>query len=137
MTQRENALMVKYETVFVTDPALTEEEIEAIIKMIDEVTTSAGGTVHKVERWGKRRLAYPILHKEEGFYILMLVECPTQLVKEIERRYRMNDRIIRHQTVRVQDESQLGPSPIMKARPPEREQAPAEPTPRAVTPPAP
>ncbi len=129
--------MLKYETIFVADPTLTEDETEAIIKMIDETVTSAGGTVLKVERWGKRRLAYPILHKEEGFYVLMVVDCPAQLVKEIERRYRINDRIIRHQTVRVQHESQLGPSPIMKARPPEREETPTAPTPQAVTPPAP
>lgn len=119
--------MPKYETVFVTDPTLTEEENEEIIRMLDEITTSDGGTVHKIERWGKRRLAYPILHKEEGTYVLMLIECPATLIKEIERRYRMNDLILRHQTVRVQDESQLGPSPIMKSRAPEREERPAEP----------
>jgi len=118
--------MLKYETVFVNDPTLTEEENEDIIRMLDEIVTSGGGTVHKVERWGKRRLAYPILHKEEGTYVLMLIECPAELVKEIDRRYRMNDRILRHQTVRVQDESQLEPSPIMKSRAPEREDKPAE-----------
>ncbi len=118
--------MLTYETIFVADPVMTEEQIEEIIRMIDEITTSASGSVHKVERWGKRRLAYPIKHKEEGSYVLMLLECPTQLVKEIDRRYRMNDQILRHQTVRVQDESQLGPSPVMKARPVEREQTTAE-----------
>ncbi len=121
--------MLKYETVFVTDPTLTEEENEEIIRMLDEITTSDGGTVHKIERWGKRRLAYPILHREEGTYVLMLIECPGPLIKEIDRRYRMNDRILRHQTVRLQNESQLGPSPIMKSRAPEREEKPTEPTP--------
>jgi small subunit ribosomal protein S6 len=129
--------MLKYETVFVTDPTLTEEENEAIIRMLDEIVTSAGGTVHKVERWGKRRLAYPILHREEGTYVLMLIECPSPLIKEIDRRYRMNDRILRHQTVRVQDESQLEPSPIMKSRAPEREEKPAEPAPLPAPSPAP
>jgi len=118
--------MLKYETVFVNDPTLTEEENEEIIRMLDDIVTSAGGIVHKVERWGKRRLAYPILHKEEGTYILMLIECPASLVKEIDRRYRMNDRILRHQTVRVQHESQLEPSPIMKSRANEREERAAE-----------
>ncbi|HET6279297.1 MAG TPA: 30S ribosomal protein S6 [Candidatus Polarisedimenticolia bacterium] len=118
--------MLKYETVFVNDPTLTEEENEEIIRMLDDVVTSGGGTVHKVERWGKRRLAYPILHMEEGTYVLMLIECPASLVKEIDRRYRMNDRILRHQTVRVQDESQLEPSPIMRSRASEREERAAE-----------
>lgn len=118
--------MLKYETVFVNDPTLTEEETEETIRMLDDIVTSGGGTVHKVERWGKRRLAYPILHKEEGTYVLMLIECPAPLVKEIDRRYRMNDRILRHQTVRVQDESQLEPSPVMKSRASEREERSAE-----------
>jgi len=125
--------MQKYETVFVNDPTLTEEENEEIIRMLDEIITSGGGTVHKVERWGKRRLAYPILHKEEGTYVLMLFESPPTLITEIERRYRMNDRILRHQTVRVQHESQLGPSPVMKSRAPERDEKPADPA----SPPAP
>ena len=129
--------MIKYETVFVTDPALNDEELEEIIRMIDGLTTTPGGTVHKVERWGKRRLAYPIDHKEDGLYVLMLIECPGDLVKEIERRYRMNERILRHQTVRVQDESQLGPSPIMKARPVEREEGATAPTPSPTTTPTP
>jgi small subunit ribosomal protein S6 len=128
--------MHKYETVFVTDPTLTEEENEEIIRMLDEVATSGGGTVHKVERWGKRRLAYPILHKEEGTYVLMLIECPSDLVREIDRRYRMNDRILRHQTVRVQDDSQLGPSPIMKSRAAERDETGADPGPFAPASPA-
>lgn len=118
--------MLRYETVFVNDPALTEEENEEIIRMVDEIVTSGGGAVHKVERWGKRRLAYPILHKEEGTYVLMLIECPAALVKEIDRRYRMNDRILRHQTVRVQDDSQLEPSPIMKSRSSERDEKSAD-----------
>jgi small subunit ribosomal protein S6 len=101
--------------------------------MLDETITSDGGTVHKIERWGKRRLAYPILHKEEGSYFLMLIECAPTLVKEIDRRYRMNDRILRHQTVRVQDPSQLGPSPMMKTRSPERDEKPPEPAPSPVT----
>ncbi len=134
--------MLKYETIFVTDPTLTEEENEEIIRILDEITTSDGGTVHKIERWGKRRLAYPILHKEEGTYVLMLIECQPTLIKEIERRYRVNDRILRHQTVRVQNESQLGPSPIMKSRAPEREEKPTAPAPSpapspAAVPPAP
>jgi small subunit ribosomal protein S6 len=93
---------------------------------VDQITVAAGGKVLKVERWGKRRLAYPIAHREEGIYVLMTLECQPQHVKEVDRRYRMNDRILRHLTVRVEDESQLGPSPMMKPRPAEREEIPME-----------
>jgi small subunit ribosomal protein S6 len=118
--------MLQYETIFVTDPNLSDGEIDELVQLIDQLTVAAGGKVLKVERWGKRRLAYPIDHREEGIYVLMTLECPPQHVKEVDRRYRMNDRILRHLTVRVEDESQLGPSPMMKPRPAEREEIPAE-----------
>ncbi len=118
--------MLQYETIFMTEPTLQEEEIEEWIKTYEQLVTGAGGKVLKIERWGKRRLAYPVGRKEEGIYVLMVVECPATLVKEIERRYRMNDRILRHLTVRVEHEQQLGPSPIMKPRPAEREEPPVD-----------
>jgi len=120
--------MLQYETIFVGDPNLTEEEVDGIVGLVDQITVAAGGKVLKTEKWGKRRLAYPIGHREEGIYVLMTLECPTTLVKEIDRRYRMNDRILRHLTVRVEDESQLGPSPMMKPRPAEaRDEVPSDP----------
>ena len=127
MTQKGNSAMLQYESVFVTEPNLPEEDLEELIKGYDQVTVTAGGKILKVERWGKRRLAYPVSRHEEGIYVLMTVECPPQHVRELERRYRMNDRILRHLTVRVEDASQLGPSPMMKPRPVEREEIPAEP----------
>jgi small subunit ribosomal protein S6 len=118
--------MLNYETIFVTDPNLTDEEIDDLTKLVEQVTVSAGGRVVKVEKWGKRRLAFPIQHREEGIYVLMTLECPPQQVKEIDRRYRMNDRILRHLTVRVEDESQLGPSPMMRPRPVDRDEIPMD-----------
>lgn len=120
--------MLQYETIFVTDPNLTDEEVDAVAALIEQVTVAAGGKVLKTEKWGKRRLAFPISHREEGIYVLMTLECPATLLKEIDRRYRMNDRILRHLTVRVEDESQLGPSPMMKPRPVEaRDDVPVDP----------
>jgi small subunit ribosomal protein S6 len=119
--------MLQYETIFVTDPNLTDEDVDGIIKLIDQITVAAGGKVIKTEKWGKRRLAYPVEHREEGIYVLLTIECPTLHVMDIDRRYRMNDRILRHLTVRVEDESQLGPSPMMKPRPADRDEIPADP----------
>ena len=118
--------MLQYETIFVTEPTLTEEEIDDLIKGYEGLVASVQGKVLKVEKWGKRRLAYPIQRREEGIYVLMVIESPTSFVKEIERRYRMNDRILRHLTVRVVHEAQLGPSPVMKPRPVEREEIPGD-----------
>lgn len=120
--------MLQYETIFVGDPNLTDEEVDGIVGLVDQITVAAGGKVVKTEKWGKRRLAYPIGHREEGIYVLMTLECPTTLVKEVDRRYRMNDRILRHLTVRVEHESQIGPSPMMKPRPAEaRDEVPSDP----------
>ena len=119
--------MVQYESIFVVEPTVTEAEIDDLIKTYEQLVVSTQGKVLKVEKWGKRKLAYTIRRQEEGSYVLMLVECPTTLVKELDRRYRMNDRILRHLTVRVEHESQLGPSPIMRPRPEREEPAPEPP----------
>lgn len=118
--------MLQYETVFIADSAYKDEEIDELVKGYEQVIASAKGKMIKVEKWGKRRLAYPIRRSEEGFYVLMTIECPPSLVKELDRRYRMNDRILRHIVVRVESEAQLGPSPMMKPRP-ERDEILAEP----------
>ena len=118
--------MLQYETVFIADSTYTDEEIDELIKGYDQIVTSAKGKMLKVEKWGKRRLAYAIRRNEEGVYVLMTIECPPSLVKELDRRYRMNDRILRHLVVRVENEAQLGPSPMMKPRP-ERDELLAEP----------
>jgi small subunit ribosomal protein S6 len=122
--------MLQYESIFITEPTLPEEEIDGLVKGYEQLAAASKGKVLKVEKWGKRRLAYPIGRHEEGVYVLIVLECPAELVKELERRYRMNDRILRHLTVRVESEAQLGPSPIMRPRPAEREEAPAEPAPQ-------
>ena len=116
--------MLQYESVFIVDPGLQEEELEELIKSYEKLVTENGGKVLKVERWGKRRLAYMISRCEEAYYVLMTIECAAGFTKEIERRYRMNDRIHRYLTVRVEHESQLGPSPMMKSRSAERSEAP-------------
>jgi small subunit ribosomal protein S6 len=119
--------MLKYETIFIADSTLTEADIDELIKAYEQVVVSGQGKVLKVEKWGKRKLAYAIHRQEEGSYVLMVIECPGDLVKELERRYRMNERILRHLTVRVEHESQLGPSPMMRPRPEREEPVPEMP----------
>jgi small subunit ribosomal protein S6 len=114
--------MLQYETVFIADPTYTDEEVDELIKGYEQVVTGAGGKSLKIEKWGKRRLAYSIRHHEEGVYVLMTLECPATLIKELDRRFRMNDRILRHMAVRVESELQLGPSPMMRPRPERDEQ---------------
>ena len=96
--------MVKYESIFVTDPAATDDEVAGLVKGFEESITAASGKVLKVERWGKRRLAYRVGRHEDGNYTLILMECPPLAARELERRYRMNDRILKYLTVRIDKE---------------------------------
>lgn len=93
--------MVKYESIFVTEPGATEDEIGTLVKGFEELIASESGQVLKVENWGKRRLAYRVGRHEEGNYTLLYLDCPPAATKELERRYRMNDRIIKYLTVRM------------------------------------
>jgi small subunit ribosomal protein S6 len=96
----ENA-MVKYESIFIADPASTDEEMAVLLKGFEEAVTAGEGKVLKVERWGKRRLAYRVGKHEDGNYTLLYLECPPAAARELERRYRMNDRVIKYLTVRM------------------------------------
>ena len=93
--------MVKYESIFITDPAASDDEVAGLLKGFEESLTAGSGKLVKVERWGKRRLAYRVGRHEDGNYTLLLMECPPAAARELERRYRMNDRIIKYLTVRL------------------------------------
>jgi len=100
--RQEGTSVVKYESIFIADPGATDDEIGALVKGFEETVASGKGKVLKVERWGKRRMAYRIGRFEDGNYTLMFLDCPPAAAKELERRYRMNDRILKYITVRMQ-----------------------------------
>lgn len=93
-----------YEQLFIAKPDAPEEEIDAFIEQVKTLLTKDGGTVDKVEKWGKRRLAYKVEKQREGFYVLVQYTSGPEVVKEFERRLRVNDMIIKFLTVRI-DES--------------------------------
>ena len=78
-----------YEELFIIKPDATEEEIDQVIEQLTGVITSAGGAVDKVEKWGKRRLAYRVEKQREGYYVLIQFSSGPQTVKELERRLRV------------------------------------------------
>ena len=83
-----------YEAVYILDPALSEEQIAALVAKFKGVV-EANGTVSEIDEWGKRRLAYPINHKNEGYYVLMTFESKTDFPAELTRIYNITDGIIR------------------------------------------
>ena len=98
MTQR------TYELLFIADPNLSEPDVDTLTAQVQTYVEKEGGKVDKLEKWGKKRLAYEVRRQSEGYYILMSVLGGAALVKEVERRIKVTDGIIRHITVRVDEE---------------------------------
>ena len=101
-----------YEILFVADPNLGEPEVDALAAQVQGFLEQAGGKLQKVEKWGKKRLAYDVRRHREGSYVLLVAEGSGGLIKEVERRLKVTDGIIRFLTVRV-DALEEGPSAIM------------------------
>jgi small subunit ribosomal protein S6 len=104
-----------YELMFIVRPDMPEEEQDKLISTLESAITSSGGALKKVERMGKRRLAYTVKRFFEGVYILLIVEGSGGLVHELERRLRVTEQVIKFLTVRV-DEEQKRLDKIKKLR---------------------
>jgi len=96
--------MRKYELIFIVRTDFPEEELGKLITQMEGVVTSHGGKVDKVEKMGRRRLAYRVQHQREGIYVLFVVEGGGEAVKEFERRLKVNDAVIKYLSVRVDEE---------------------------------
>ena len=92
-----------YENLFIVKPDATEEEIDQLIELMSKHVTTAGGTVDKVDKWGKRRLAYRVEKYREGSYVLFQFTAEAATVKEFERRLRVQDAVIKFLTVRIDE----------------------------------
>ncbi len=92
-----------YEELFIIKPEVPEEEIDAFIEQMRGHITHAGGTVDKVEKWGKRRLAYKVEKNKEGSYVLLQFTAGAEAVKEVERRLRVAEQVIKFLTVRIDE----------------------------------
>jgi len=96
--------MRNYEIMFIVNPNTPEEEIDKINGQIEAVITSGGGTIDKIEKMGKRRLAYEVDKHREGYYVLFVIAANGDIIKECERRLRVMDAIIKYITVRTDEE---------------------------------
>jgi small subunit ribosomal protein S6 len=93
--------MYKYEVVYIIDPAVEDEARKALITKFNDLITGNGGSVDKVEEWGKKRLAYAIDYKTEGYYVLVNFQGEAELPKELERNLQISDSVIRYQVIRL------------------------------------
>jgi small subunit ribosomal protein S6 len=90
-----------YEVALIIRPELEEEAQEQIIERLSELLTSDGGQVTNVETWGRRRLAYPIRKKNEGYYYFIQGQFSTSVLPELDRTAKLSEDIIRHMVVRT------------------------------------
>jgi small subunit ribosomal protein S6 len=95
--------MRPYEVMVILEPALEESQVQQLINRSSEVLTKSNGTVNKVEKWGKRRLAYELNHRTEGYYVLFDVTSEPAPMDELGRALRLADEVLRHKIVRIPD----------------------------------
>jgi small subunit ribosomal protein S6 len=93
----------QYEVVFIVDPT-ADEEVPKLSESFAQIVTDQGGTVTRNEVMGKRQLAYEILHHKDGTFVLLEIEGSGSEIAELERRMRVNDRVLRYITVRVDED---------------------------------
>jgi len=96
--------MRKYEIMFIVDPKVPADGIDQINSQTASVVTDGGGQVEEIEKMGVRPLAYQIEKMNEGFYVLLTVEANGEIIKEVERRFRVTDTVVRYLTVRIDEE---------------------------------
>lgn len=110
--------MRHYEIVFMVHPDQSEQ-VPAMIERYRGIIETSGGTVHRLEDWGRRQLAYPINKLVKAHYVMLNVEASQAAVVELEEAFRFNDAVLRHLTCRM-DEAETEPSIIMRERDNER-----------------
>ena len=96
----------KYELVYVVSPDATDEQVADLHTQVAAIVQRIGGEIEKTDNWGRRKLAYEIGRHKEGTYVLEVINGTGELMKEIDRRLKVTDLVIRHLVVRV-DEEQL------------------------------
>ncbi len=95
--------MRKYETIFILDPDLEEEQAQSAIEKVKGIITQTNGDILKVEDWGKRKLAYYVKKKAKGHFILIHFSGTPALLSELERNFRVMDAVIKFQSVRLDE----------------------------------
>lgn len=96
--------MNNYEVLYVLETEQTDEAISEQIDKFTEVITSNGGEVSETDKWGKKRLAYPIDYKNEGYYILTTFKAAPEFPQELERNFRIDEMVMRYMVIRLEDD---------------------------------
>ncbi|MFA6412626.1 MAG: 30S ribosomal protein S6 [Syntrophales bacterium] len=93
----------RYETIFITPADIPDEELHTLIERYSAIITGRKGILVKVEKWGKRKLAYEIKKQLRGYYILLDFAGQTDVVNEMERNFKIDDKILKYMTIKKED----------------------------------
>lgn len=116
--------MRHYEIVFMVHPDQSEQ-VPGMIERYTGAIKEAGGSIHRLEDWGRRQLAYPIEKLHKAHYVLMNVEAPQAVIDELETNFRFNDAVLRNLIMRT-NTAVIEPSPMAKVREERRDRAPRD-----------
>ena len=97
----------QYELVYILPPDTTEQQVTDLHDQLEAVVSRMSGQIEKTENWGRRKLAYEIGHNKEGVYVLEVINGSGELMKELDRRLRVMDQVVRHIVVRVDHEKKV------------------------------
>ncbi|MEF2798868.1 MAG: 30S ribosomal protein S6 [Christensenellales bacterium] len=92
--------MNKYEAMYIVTPEMEDEAIKGVIEKFSGIITANGGEIEKTDEWGRKKLAYPIDYKTEGYYVLVNFAAAPELPRELERNFRNDENILRYMVVR-------------------------------------
>jgi small subunit ribosomal protein S6 len=128
--------MRHYENLVIVKPTFTAEEIQAAIKNVEEIITSNGGEIAAQDAMGMRKLAYPIDKNERGYYHVIYYSVAPAAIAEIERRFRINEDLLRFVTIKYDTNREVTAwnalvAKANKAATPAKEETPAEEAPKA------
>ena len=99
-------MMNRYEMIYIIDADLEEAARKELIEKVSALITNNGGEIEKVdETWGKRRLAYAIDYKTEGWYVLVNFKAPVELPRELERNLQINENVLRYLVIKLVDQA--------------------------------
>ena len=95
--------MRTYEVLYIIRPELDEEQTEAMVEKFKSLIENNGGEITKLDKWGKRKLAYEIKHSREGFYVLMEFKGEAKISAELDRVFRITDEVLKHTIIREEE----------------------------------
>jgi len=95
----------QYDLIFILRPDTPETDIDKVVATLEHAATEKGGKIEKTEKWGRKRMAYRVQRLREGFYVYMVIRSSHgEVVKELERRLKVSDPVIKYLTVRLDEE---------------------------------